>query len=171
MVLFMTNTKPSAIASAVEPLRANAVEHARKEASDLADRTLARYAADRTIIDYKMNMTRHERALRDNLLARIRSLTTVVSNEFTRNEEKVAAFIDDAGERASLQYTGFIQKLEAKVGDHTAAVLTGNHVWGYSVLHVTKADGTTENWKTQQIFNVSVLGKLFHQWPSRKVKA
>jgi hypothetical protein len=70
-----------------------------------------------------------------------------------------------------MQYTAFIQKLEGKVGAHTAAALDGSHVWGFSILTVTKADGTVEKWKTEQIINVSVLGKVFNQWPSRKVKA
>ena len=43
-------------------------------------------------------------------------------------------------------------------------------MWGYSVLTVTKEDGSVERWKTQQIMNISVLGLLFAQWPSRKMK-
>jgi hypothetical protein len=34
---------------------------------------------------------------------------------------------------------------------------------------VTKG-GTVERWKTQQIVNVSRLGKLFNQWPTRQLQ-
>ncbi|MNE44768.1 hypothetical protein D3C80_1390130 [compost metagenome] len=81
-----------------------------------------------------------------------------------------ALFVKQAQENASAQYDAFIAKLEAKIGEVTAAILSGEHVWGHSILTVTKADGTTEKWKTQMIVNVSVLGNLFNQWPTRKVK-
>lgn len=87
------------------------------------------------------------------------------------NQERVERFISEARENAAAQYELFIRKLETKVGEHVAATLEGNHVWGYSLLHVTKGDGTTETWKTQQIVNVSKLSKVFNQWPTRKVKS
>lgn len=78
-------------------------------------------------------------------------------------------FIDDARENASLQYEAFICKLENKIGSHSEAVLDGSHVWGYSILTVTTPEGT-ERWKTQMIINTSKLGKMFNQFPTRKVK-
>lgn len=79
-------------------------------------------------------------------------------------------FVAQAREDAAAQYDAFVAKLVTKVGEVEAADLEGNHVWGYSFLKVTKADGTTETWKTQQIVNVSKLGTVFNQWPTRKVK-
>lgn len=84
--------------------------------------------------------------------------------------EMVEKFVERAKESAADQYYLFIRKLIAKIGPVTSAVLEGNHVWSYSVLLVTKADGSQESWKTQQIINCSKLGKWFPQWPSRKVK-
>ena len=81
-----------------------------------------------------------------------------------------AKFITEAKENAAVQYDAFVAKLNSKIGAVTAAELTGNHVWGYSFLTVTKTTGT-EIWKTQMIINVSKLGKLFNQFPTRKVKA
>jgi hypothetical protein len=81
-----------------------------------------------------------------------------------------ARLVHRAGEEASFSYTMFICKLIKKIGDCASATLDGSHVWGYSVLTATLADGTVQRWKTQQILNVSVLGKLFNQWPSRIVK-
>ncbi len=173
-------TQTTPIASAVEPLRADAVARARQEAADLVERTFVKLAEDPTYYAYPRNIYgKREYAIQHGRYRLLQSLTKAVHNNgvssrdgFTqvRDEAKVAHFIDDSGEVASQQYTAFIQKLEYKVGAHTAATLTGGHVWGFSILHVTKADGSVEKWKTQQIINVSVLGKLFNQWPSRKVK-
>lgn len=82
----------------------------------------------------------------------------------------IERFIKLAMEDAAARYDAFVAKLVAKVGPVETAVLQGNHVWGHSVLIVTDADGNTTKWKTQQIVNVSKLGLLFHQWPSRKMK-
>lgn len=79
-------------------------------------------------------------------------------------------FVEDAEEQAHAGYDGFVAKLHDKVGEHTHAELTGNHVWGHSILHVTKVDGSKEKWKTQQIFKLSKLGKPHNQWPTRKIK-
>lgn len=80
-------------------------------------------------------------------------------------------FIESAGQDAAVQYDAFVAKLNAKIGEVVDAELVGNHVWGYSKLYVTKEDGTKECWKTQMIINVSKLGKVFNQFPTRKVKA
>ena len=82
----------------------------------------------------------------------------------------VDRFVDNARTDASAQYDSFIAKLESKIGDYVTAELKGDHVWGYSILTVTKADGSVENWKTSMIVNVSKLGKVFNQFPTRKVK-
>lgn len=79
-------------------------------------------------------------------------------------------FIDECKEQAAAQYEAFVEKLVYKIGETTSAKLEGNHVWARSVLTVTKPDGSVEKWKTQQITNVSKLGKYFPQWPSRKLK-
>lgn len=71
---------------------------------------------------------------------------------------------------AAAQYDAFVNKLESKIGEVTDANLWGDAVWSYSVLTVTKKDGAIERWKTQCIVNCSVYGKLFNQWPTRKIK-
>ncbi len=88
------------------------------------------------------------------------------------DSNRVAKFIKEARENAAFQYEAFILKLIAKIGPVYSAKLSGNHVWSFSFLTVEKASGiqTTEIWKTQQIINVSKLGKVFAQWPTRKVK-
>lgn len=85
-----------------------------------------------------------------------------------RNEQR---FVDTAKEGAAFQYDKFICKMVGKIGEGAVtASLEGNHVWGNSVLTVTMQDGTTQRWHTQQIWNVSCLGKEFPQWPSRLQK-
>lgn len=81
----------------------------------------------------------------------------------------VAKFVKASKESAAVQYDAFVVKLCQKVGSCESATITGNHVWSHSFLVVEKTTGK-EVWKTQQIVNVSKLGKLFNQWPSRKVK-
>ena len=82
----------------------------------------------------------------------------------------VEKFVKQSREEAAAQYDSFVIKLTGKVGKVKSAELRGSHVWGYSVLTITKDDGAVERWKTQQIVNTSVLGTLFNQWPTRKLK-
>ncbi len=82
---------------------------------------------------------------------------------------RVAKFIAEARENAAAQYTAFVAKLVKKIGEHATAELTGNHVWGYSILTVTTPAGVRK-WKTQTIINTSKLGKVFNQYPTRLVK-
>ena len=87
--------------------------------------------------------------------------------------ERVEEMVKQARELASLQYDQFIAKLAGKVeldGPVVEAVLTGEHVWGRSTLTVVHADGSTHQWHTSMIINVSKLGTLFNQWPTRKAK-
>ena len=82
-----------------------------------------------------------------------------------RRAEEVLA---RTAEEASLAFDAYIAKLTAKVGECAAAEMNG-HLWDYSILTITRADASVERWKTQCIVNVSVLGKLFNQWPTRKM--
>lgn len=82
----------------------------------------------------------------------------------------VARFVQSYREGAAFQYDMFICKMVSKVGDCVEASIEGSHIWGSSVLTITKTD-RTERWYTHQIENVSKLGKYFPQWPSRLLKA
>lgn len=85
------------------------------------------------------------------------------------DETKIAQVLRMTGEEAASAYDAFVEKLRQKIGPCTAATLEGSHVWGDSILTVTKPDGAVERWQTHQIVNVSSLGKLFNQWPTRKL--
>lgn len=86
------------------------------------------------------------------------------------SNEKIERFIKESRDNAAFQYDKFVAKLVGKIGDTKSAILSGNHVWGYSILTIELPNGESQNWKTQQIVNVSKLGKLFNQWPTRKLK-
>lgn len=86
------------------------------------------------------------------------------------NQEGHDRILKQVADHAGAAYDAFVMKLETKIGEHTEAELSGNHVWGYSILEITKPDGTIENWKTQMITNYSKFGMAFNQFPSRKVK-
>lgn len=82
----------------------------------------------------------------------------------------VAKFVKQAKEDAAAQYELFVAKLEKKIGVVTTAQLDGNHVWAYSYLFVTPVGRGRECWKTQTIINMSKLGKVFNQYPTRRLK-
>lgn len=86
------------------------------------------------------------------------------------NNEYVVRFVTNAKRNAAAQYDAFVAKLIQKIGETIQADLTGNHVWSYSFLNVVKADGSKECWKTHMILNVSKFGKVFNQFPTRKMK-
>lgn len=174
------------IETAVAPLRTDAIARAEKDATDLVTKMLAELAAadwnldtvaprPRTDIrreDYKRMMRNRERYatitvtdLRGKFSSRMGDPSFVKADA-----SRSAAFIERCKFAAGIQYDAFVTKLTGKVGEVLTAELAGNHIWGRSTLTVTKANGTTERWLTQQIVNVSVLGLLFNQWPTRKVK-
>jgi hypothetical protein len=178
------NSRMTPIATAVQPLKTDAIERAEKDANDLIDRIEAALSEHGWDIDkaaprgnafkdgslvYKSKMAKHRLYL---------AVTTYTQPTRRPGEphirraspENRARFIAESRQIAAAQYDAFVAKLEAKVGTHTAAILTGNHVWGSSLLTVDLPDGRTERWTTKQIVNVSSLGKLFNQWPTRRVK-
>jgi hypothetical protein len=85
--------------------------------------------------------------------------------------ERVERYVNEERERAAIQYDAYVAKLVHKIGPVQSAMLTGGHVWSYSFLHVVTDAGLEQTWKTQQIINVSCLGRLFNQWPTRLLKA
>lgn len=169
------------IEAAVAPLKADALTRAEKNAREmvaeyvaaLAEMGGARYPYPKS---FGMGREQYARAMaKYNVM---NALTTPLKSTHRLGEPvlckidpaKVERFVQQAQEAAGLAYDAFVAKLVAKVGEVESAELTGNHVWGYSVLKVVKVGGVVESWKTQQIVNVSKLGLLFNQWPTRKMK-
>jgi len=125
---------------------------------------------------YGMNRIEYMSALRKYKL--FSSLVRSVKPVYRMNEPhyvemdsvRVKRFIEQAKSDASRQYDSFVRKLVSKIGETIDARLEGNHVWSYSLLTVVKPNGSMEVWKTQMIVNISKLGLVFNQWPTRKLK-
>lgn len=88
----------------------------------------------------------------------------------------VKAFIEQAGRDSDVNFDAYLVKLTGKLVEFdektpvTDAKVDGAHIWDGSVLTVTRKDGSVEKWKTTMILNVSKLGLVFNQFPTRKQK-
>lgn len=171
------------IAAAVAPLKQEAIDKATQFAHTYVSSLLAELAAadgdankaapypraSVSRIDYAMAYAKYTNLRK--LCVHIDHVRRASGPEYIAPDlDRIASFFRSVKEDAAAQYDAFVAKLESKVGAHETAVLTGNHVWGYSHLLVTRQDGTRQTWKTQQIVNISKLGKVFNQWPTRLVK-
>lgn len=79
-------------------------------------------------------------------------------------------FVERTIKDAEAQYDAFVLKLTEKIGKTKTASLKGNHIWDESFMTVVLVNGETQVWHTQQITNISKLGKVFSQWPTRKLR-
>lgn len=184
--LDMINSTP--IAKAVEPLKADAITRAEQDARAYIVKltaVLEKEGFNLTAVapePNSWNMGREQYQTMGRRRGLFESFTTRIG-EVSYHQRKagepeivavdpvrVERFVENAKIAAAAHYEAFVAKLVGKVGEHTAATLDGNHVWGYSFLTVTLPNGEKQIWKTQQIVNCSVYGLLFNQWPSREVK-
>lgn len=179
----MTNQSPIRIA--VEPQRQDAIEAARQAAQKTVDWVKAEVEANgwdmQRAAPYPRGISAHNKdyiPARDRHQFFWRFVKSVPGGGFRVSspqpvewrQDRADQYVEDAAKAADAAYESFVLKLENKIGEVTSASLDGNHVWSHSILTVEKADGTVENWKTQGIINVSKLGKLFNQFPTRKLK-
>jgi hypothetical protein len=65
------------------------------------------------------------------------------------------------------RYEQYVNKLINKVGDCDSVTVAGD-LWNYSILTITNG-AVVERWKTSMILNVSKNGKVFNQFPTRKI--
>jgi hypothetical protein len=172
------------IATAVAPLKQQAERLATERAQARIDATLAELAAagwDAEVYAPYPSSTRMDRERYIQARAKYNFVRGITSSTLTfcrhmgapdprvSNPEAQARFVAQCVEAAGASYDAFVAKLERKVGDHSAARMLESGTWSYSVVEVTTPNGI-ERWKTQMIINVSVLGNVFNQWPTRKVK-
>lgn len=96
--------------------------------------------------------------------------TPFESNYRLPDPERVERLVQGVREDAASAFDAFGAKLVAKVGEDVtgASIEARNGVWVESTLTVLKGE-VVERWRTKRIINCSVLGKLFHQWPTRQV--
>ncbi len=171
------------IEAAVAPVKAEAFARAQQDAVALIDRLTAKLEEAGWDLDVAAPYPNSRTDGRNTYLAKKarRSLFEAITRSAQSSRsmrdpcivvpapDREAHFVNNAIDLAGQQYDAFVAKLVGKIGEVDSASLAGSHVWGHSVLTVTKGE-TVERWKTQQIVNQSKLGTLFNQWPSRKVK-
>lgn len=173
------------IEAAVMPLKEQAIERAEYEAHKIIDRVkekLKEAGGDLNVAaPYPSNnLSQIGFMMQLNTYNMYRGLTKTREGSAARGMNdphyadmdirKMFEFVRVAKEDAADQYDAFVAKLVAKIGKVKSAELSGNHVWDYSILKVVLQNKEIQNWKTQQIVNVSKLGKVFNQWPSRQIK-
>ncbi len=86
------------------------------------------------------------------------------------SDERVARRVQQTRDAMATDFDSYVNKLSTKIGEGVVSAEITGRLWDYSTLTVTKNDGSVERWRTQQIINVSCLGKLFNQWPTRRSK-
>jgi len=74
-----------------------------------------------------------------------------------------------AKQEADALVDSYLYKMAGKIGKEITAAETNGNIWDYATLTVTCADGEVQTWRTNCILNQSVYGKLFNQWPTRRV--
>jgi hypothetical protein len=90
---------------------------------------------------------------------------------YKQSDKSEELFVARSIKDAVHSYELWVAKLTGKVGEVVSAELEiSANVLGYSILKVTKPDGSIQRWKTQMIVNCSSLGKAFNQWPTRLMK-
>lgn len=182
------NAAKTAIAAAIEPMRAAAVADARNRTAAFAERMIAVLQAADFDLDVaaprpKTNISREQYRQQMSVRQFFERITTRDADRnaglFQRRFDPryvvvdvagVQKQIDQAGEEASAGFDAFVAKLETKVGQHDAAEVTENgDLWGRSVVRVRKGE-TVEFWKTTRIINFSKYCLAFNQYPTRKAK-
>jgi hypothetical protein len=183
-----TSIHTNPIAAAIEPQKTECVDRAEKAFINYVENTikplLAEHGYDINKAAPRPNGMRDSRAsyvYKLNFRAQIQNITEASNkNEFgcrpygapelvRISEARYARAIEQVRKDAGASFDAYVAKLTAKVGEGVVSASVVGHLWDYSILTVEKASGT-EQWRTQQILNVSCLGKVFNQWPTRKMK-
>lgn len=182
------------IEQAVLPLKTQAIERAEKDAKNLITQVHSELEAAGWDLNvaapypetHGMNLIKWRMAYSKWNLFRLitayeKPCRSMREPDIRKKDSKAEQkFVKEAKENAAFQYDQFVEKLVKKItADHSEidkAELLGNHVWSWSMLTVSKTKINAcppvfvERWKTHQISNVSKYGKIFNQWPSRKIK-
>lgn len=85
------------------------------------------------------------------------------------NQDAVNRYIESSVKDAENEYIAFIAKMTEKIGKPVVDASIDGNIWDRCTLHVTTNDGEKQSWFTQMIWNTSVYGKIFNQFPTRRV--
>ena len=170
------------IRAAVEPLRAEAIARAERAVLRWVQRTTEDIAAAGGDIEQIAprphgRMSREEYRAASAHRAAILGIARDVANVVGRMRRVVVVdptlvdrLIEQTRDEASSSFDGYVAKLAGKVGTIRSASICGATLWHGSTLTVETEAGEVQRWRTTQIVNVSSLGKLFNQWPTRRLK-
>jgi hypothetical protein len=184
-----TSIQTNPIAEAIAPQKTECVDRAEKAFINYVENTikplLAEHGYDINKAAPRPSGMRDSRAsyvFKQNFRAQIQNITESANNnewgyrkhgdpELVRiSEERYARAIEQVRKDAGASFDAYVAKLTAKIGAGPVEASVVGRLWDYSILTVTMADGSIQKWRTQQILNVSCLGKVFNQWPTRRMK-
>lgn len=184
-----TSIHTNPIAKAIEPQKAECVNRAEQayinHVENVIKPLLAEHGYDINKAAPRPNGMRDSRAayvFKVNKRAEIQAITESANkNEFGYrphgapelvriSEPRYARMREQVRKDAGESFDAYVAKLTAKVGEGVVEALVMGHLWEHSILTVTMIDTSIQHWKTQQIINVSCLGKVFNQWPTRRMK-
>ena len=87
----------------------------------------------------------------------------------TKIDRRAAKAAKDSLAGFVVKMTGKVDALRVETGVKSISYQGGLDPWGHSHITVELTNGDRQLWRTQMIVNVSCLGKLFNQWPTRLV--
>jgi hypothetical protein len=74
-----------------------------------------------------------------------------------------------ARQEANQLFDAFLYKMAGKIGTPITRAALSGVIWDGCTVEVATATGETQIWTTKCILNQSVYGKLFNQWPTRRI--
>jgi len=164
------------IVVAVEPLRIEAIKHAKMTALTFLDGFNTMLINENWNVDAiapypqgKIDLVDYNKTLGSFILSR--KLLKLKDAPVSEMREFVFAFIKDAEDNAEHQYNIFINQLQAKIGDYTAIEFKGNHVVSQSILKVIKSEEKTIHWKSEMVPYLSKNGKHVCDFVIKKMKS
>jgi hypothetical protein len=176
----MSQQTTDIIRTAVEPLRADAIARAEVTVVRWVQRTTEEIAAAGGDLEQVAprphgRMSREEYRAASARRAAVLSIARRVSphrpsSPVAVDPTLVDRLIEQTRDEASASFDGYVAKLAKKVGSIRSASICGSTLWHGSTLTVETDAGDTQRWRTAEIVNVSSLGKLFNQWPTRRLK-
>lgn len=178
-----TDDTAKMIRDAIEPLRSAAEDFAIESANGAVMRVIAWLHEGNADLNeiaphvayghYDYDTNGRKRAMIGELCDRKDSvLARNVPQIMILNPTKICEFVARQKKQAGLDFDAFVEKLIIKIGKATKVELitSAHNPWLNSMLKCTMTDGSVEHWQTQMIINQSSLGKLFHQFPTRRIK-
>lgn len=123
------------------------------------------------------NMSRADYRKAEFKYRRVRSSFRGVKSCRSMREPEIVVEREDAEPRvreaarqaADAEIDSYLYKMTGKIGKLATKATTNGRIWDSATMIVECADGETQTWSTRCIINCSCLGKVFNQWPTRRI--